>query len=96
MHQVNGDVVCTVVVVAVGGVLALDLVVGDEARLVANRLDRGELDKLIQLSSSPAPVAELPRAAAPRTGKRDFEDSDYGKHQQGGYRKKSWLSDIFD
>lgn len=59
-------------------------------------LDRGELDKLIQLSGSQAPVAEPPRAAAPRTGKRDFEDSDYGKHQHSGYRKKSWLSDIFD
>ena len=59
-------------------------------------LDRGELDKLIQLSSGQAPSSEVPRAPAVRTGRREFEDSDYGKHQQSGYRKKSWLSDIFD
>ncbi|MET0348667.1 MAG: zf-TFIIB domain-containing protein [Rhizobacter sp.] len=67
-------------------------------------LDRGELDKLIQLSAG----AETPRAQPPvpqsaadtyraPPQRRDFEDSDYGKRQHGGhYRKKSWLSDIFD
>lgn len=65
-------------------------------------LDRGELDKLIQLSAG----AEVPRAQpqppqadpyrAPQH-RRDFDDSDFGKRQHGGhYRKKSWLSDIFD
>jgi uncharacterized protein len=69
-------------------------------------LDRGELDKLIALSAGPAPAqaAQPPASAqpsyAPQTpqgyGKRpDFYDSDFGKHQ-GGYRKKSWLKDIFD
>lgn len=58
-------------------------------------LDRGELDKLIQLSAGQqAPVAPQ-RTAMPPGGRRDFEDSDFRKHQ-GGYRKKSWLSDIFD
>ena len=65
-------------------------------------LDRGELDKLIQLSAG----AEAPRASAPAQAtdpyrnapqRRDFDDSDFGKRQHGGaYRKKSWLSDIFD
>lgn len=57
-------------------------------------LDRGELDKLIERSTSMAPApAHSPAARSqPR-----FEDSDY-MHGRGsqGYRKKSWLSDIFD
>jgi Zn-finger nucleic acid-binding protein len=60
-------------------------------------LDRGELDKLIERSaaqeSQRAPVA----AAARPQRQPDFVDSDYrhsGSH--GQYRKKSWLSDIFD
>ncbi len=62
-------------------------------------LDRGELDKLIQLSSKQeaAVVSENTRAPVRDSGRRDFADSDYGKQQHGGhYRKKSWLSDIFD
>jgi uncharacterized protein len=71
-------------------------------------LDRGELDKLIALSTAPAPTsaaqaAQQAPASQPQYqqppqgyGKRpDFYDSDFGKHQ-GGYRKKSWLKDIFD
>lgn len=57
-------------------------------------LDRGELDKLIERSTAQAaPVAASPPAAH---GQRrpDFVDSDYGRHP--GYRRKSWLSDIFD
>jgi Zn-finger nucleic acid-binding protein len=60
-------------------------------------LDRGELDKLIQLSDRPA-AATAP-AAAPAAAPRhapQFEDSDFGKHHRGDYRRKSWLSDIFD
>lgn len=64
-------------------------------------LDRGELDKLITLST--AQSAQAPNAAAaaqpvaPHGQRRDFEDSDFGKRQHGGYyRKKSWLSDFFD
>ena len=63
-------------------------------------LDRGELDKLIQLSGNQtggqAPGAETPRAAAAHADRPRFEDSDFGKRQHGGYRRKSWLSDIFD
>lgn len=59
-------------------------------------LDRGELDKLIQLSSGQSAGGDMPRPAAPRAEQRRFEDSDFGKHQRSGYRKKSWLSDIFD
>ena len=55
-------------------------------------LDRGELDKLIALSS----VAPATRQgmSPPR---QDFQDSD--QHRGSGYhpqRKKSWLGDIFD
>lgn len=61
-------------------------------------LDRGELDKLIQLSAgqNQGQNASAPRPAAPDPRRRpDFQDSDYGKHH-GGYRRKSWLSEIFD
>lgn len=65
-------------------------------------LDRGELDKLIQLSArsdaSAAAAAPVQHRAPPPEyrGKPQFEDSDYGKKQYGNYRRKSWLSDIFD
>ena len=63
-------------------------------------LDRGELDKLIERSAAqeaPRAVAQ-PVARPPQAAHRpDFVDSDYGKHSHGGaYRRKSWLSDIFD
>lgn len=63
-------------------------------------LDRGELDKLVQLGArqeSAAPVPAQPQSQPrhdPR-GRPDFDDSDYGK-RHGSYRRKSWLSDIFD
>jgi uncharacterized protein len=62
-------------------------------------LDRGELDKLIQLAGAqqvPAVAPAAPQRAAPEAYRRDFQDSDYGKHHGGHYRKKSWLSDFFD
>lgn len=55
-------------------------------------LDRGELDKLIERSAALAAPAPVPAAQAQR--RPDFVDSDYGRHP--GYRRKSWLSDIFD
>lgn len=70
-------------------------------------LDRGELDKLIALSQQQqaAPATPAPQAAAPYapsapqpmapSRQRDFQDSDYPKHH-GSYRRKSWLSDLFD
>ena len=66
-------------------------------------LDRGELDKLVQLGARHEPAATpaavppaplQPRHEPPR-GRPDFDDSDYGK-RHGSYRRKSWLSDIFD
>ena len=62
-------------------------------------LDRGELDKLIQLSGNQpavAPPAAQPQQPAQGQYRRDFEDSDFHKRQGGQYRRKSWLSDIFD
>jgi Zn-finger nucleic acid-binding protein len=56
-------------------------------------LDRGELDKLIERSTmAPAPAASRAARSQPQ-----FVDSDY-EHGRGaqGYRKKSWLKDIFD
>ena len=55
-------------------------------------LDRGELDKLVQLSGA----QEAAPSAAKAGRAPQFEDSDFGKHQRGDYRRKSWLSDIFD
>jgi Zn-finger nucleic acid-binding protein len=61
-------------------------------------LDRGELDKLVQLSArqevgSPEPPS---RGQPPAPTRRDFEDSDFGKRHRSHHRGKSWLSDIFD
>lgn len=62
-------------------------------------LDRGELDKLLDLSAA-APAAR-PAAVQPVQQAHpvhpDFVDSDY-RHGKRGYprRQKSWLSEIFD
>jgi Zn-finger nucleic acid-binding protein len=59
-------------------------------------LDRGELDKLVQLGSRHEVSSSPPAPSAPQPTRRaDFEDSDFGK-RHGGHRRKSWLSDIFD
>jgi uncharacterized protein len=57
-------------------------------------LDRGELDKLVELSARHAPA----QAATPsRSAPPPFADSDYGHDSQRGYRRrKSWLGEIFD
>jgi Zn-finger nucleic acid-binding protein len=59
-------------------------------------LDRGELDKLIERSASPANQVQQPQTAPQR--RPDFVDSDFGRSQQGGYykKRKSWLGEIFD
>ena len=60
-------------------------------------LDRGELDKLVQLSGRQEAVPhEAPRNPPMGAARRDFEDSDFGKRHSGQYRRKSWLSEIFD
>ena len=63
-------------------------------------LDRGELDKLIELAVGQSPERQPEAAQRP-----DFADSDYGSRPRHGSRevygqsprrKKSWLNDIFD
>ena len=68
-------------------------------------LDRGELDKLIELAPSQSTAAQ-PAQGQPRQTRPDFVDSDgyssrpvHGSHSSYGYqpkRRKSWLNDIFD
>ena len=59
-------------------------------------LDRGELDKLIQLGANQGMPAGSPSRGGPDVYRRpDFEDSDFGK-KHGRHRHKSWLSEIFD
>jgi Zn-finger nucleic acid-binding protein len=64
-------------------------------------LDRGELDKLLDLSvAAPAARPAPPPAQPVPLGQHvhpDFVDSDY-RHGKRGYprRQKSWLSEIFD
>jgi len=63
-------------------------------------LDRGELDKLIDISAAAAtPVAPAARYAPQpvQPAQPDFVDSDY-RHGRRGYprKQKSWLSEIFD
>jgi Zn-finger nucleic acid-binding protein len=57
-------------------------------------LDRGELDKLVEMSARQSPaVAAAPVRGAPPP----FADSDYGEHRGYGHkRRKSWLGEIFD
>lgn len=66
-------------------------------------LDRGELDKLIQLGINQQAASEPSRAAAPAAApqQRDsyYQDRKYDdrdKYQGKHYRKKSWLHEIFD
>ena len=67
-------------------------------------LDRGELDKIIDRSAAPAPVAApQPRQSAPP--QQSFGVSPWPGGHSGGHmdqhgrpykKKKSWLDDIFD
>ena len=71
-------------------------------------LDRGELDKLIELAVGQPATHQGAASAANQPSRRqpDFVDSDgfgtrpgYGSQTSYGYqpkRKKSWLNDIFD
>jgi len=56
-------------------------------------LDRGELDKLIELAAKQAPATGTPMPNGPP----DFSDSDYTHNgTRHGSRSRSWLSDLFD
>ena len=60
-------------------------------------LDRGELDKLIQLSVTQQPPVEQPRKHSDDDYHHQKQYKDYDKyHHHGGYRKKSWLHELFD
>jgi Zn-finger nucleic acid-binding protein len=71
-------------------------------------LDRGELDKIIERSTTqPPPAPAAPAAPAPPASsyeqERDYrrmqQDQRYAQASQQPYRKKkkeSWLSEIFD
>jgi Zn-finger nucleic acid-binding protein len=71
-------------------------------------LDRGELDKIIERSTTePPPAPAAPAAPAPPAAsyeqERDYrrvqQDQRYAQASQQPYRKKkkeSWLSEIFD
>jgi Zn-finger nucleic acid-binding protein len=67
-------------------------------------LDRGELDKIIERSvSSPtaAPAPNPPPNVPPGYGGYPQGYSDHHGHhdkhgEHGGYRRKSWLGEIFD
>ena len=57
-------------------------------------LDRGELDKIIERGANNRPGAGDGGATRPQP---DFADSDYHENRRHrGYRKKSWLNEIFD
>ena len=72
-------------------------------------LDRGELDKLLeraaQQAAPPEPAAPPPVAAPRATYPGDYRgehragyrhDDDHRERGYKDYRRKSWLSDIFD
>ena len=55
-------------------------------------LDRGELDKLIERAAAPA----APSATTAPPPARRHDESSGRFPAQGGYRKKSWLGELFD
>lgn len=62
-------------------------------------LDRGELDKLIERSTSgasamPAAQPNYPPNGYPRN--EEHHSSHHGSYGQDKHRKKSWLGEIFD
>ena len=61
-------------------------------------LDRGELDKLLELSARQEAAArpQAPQASQQRPSRPDFVDSDFRHGARGHARRKSWLSDLFD
>jgi Zn-finger nucleic acid-binding protein len=66
-------------------------------------LDRGELDKIIERSSSQAVATALPppepqyqQSGSHQQPYRKQHHDDHGSGQNGQYRKKSWLSELFD
>jgi Zn-finger nucleic acid-binding protein len=63
-------------------------------------LDRGELDKIIERSETQAPAYAPPQ---PQYQQPVHYQQQYGKHHDdhgyghgGHYKKKSWISELFD
>ncbi len=66
-------------------------------------LDRGELDKIIERSDTqtagyvqpqPQPLYQQNSQSQPHYGKQKHDDHGYG--HDGHYKKKSWLTELFD
>lgn len=66
-------------------------------------LDRGELDKIIERSEAQAPAYAQPQPQSQyqqpghnqqQYGKQHHDDRGYGNN--GHYKKKSWISELFD
>lgn len=60
-------------------------------------LDRGELNKLLELNRQEFAPTEAPRERVSQAQQREHYDDDhsrYGKH--GGYRKRSKLESLFE
>lgn len=58
-------------------------------------LDRGELDKIIERSTTVENQYRSPNNNNPF----DYDDDNHRRHENGynqPYRKKSWLNDLFD
>ncbi len=62
-------------------------------------LDRGELDKLIERTTTGVAAIPAPQPNYPQNGypsKQEHHSSHHGGYGQEHHRKKSWLSEIFD
>ena len=64
-------------------------------------LDRGELDKIVEKSMEAAPVrpasGEVPRPMIDPYYEGRGRHDDHNKHgEHYGYKRKSWLGDLFD
>jgi Zn-finger nucleic acid-binding protein len=66
-------------------------------------LDRGELDKIIERSSIQPSTLAQPQPQYQQTGhnqqqyaKQHHENDDHGYAQNGHYKKKNWLTELFD
>ena len=59
-------------------------------------LDRGELDKLIERSQGQPRGRAMPAQTYPDASGYGHHGSSHGDHGKHGYRRKSWLSEIFD
>jgi uncharacterized protein len=62
-------------------------------------LDKGELDKLLDIAAEQTAPQQQPKIQQPPSYKQEHYKEDYHKHQKDGYypkKKKSFLSDFLD